>query len=67
MVALVIAWQLAVVYLAHRLGLWDFHLLKDTVVVVVAGGFLCGFRALALVDGKETWRGEVQSLDRPAP
>ena len=62
MFALVIGWQLVIVFLAERIGFWDSTLTKDTLVIVAFGGFVVGFKALALMDEKGTWRGEVRSL-----
>lgn len=62
MVALVVCWQLWVVYLAAHVGLWDPGLLKETVVIVLVGGFAAGFKALALLKGEATWRGELQAV-----
>jgi len=62
MVLLVIAWQLVFVYLAARVGLWGSELIRDTAVILLFGGFTTGFKALALMKGKQAWRGEVRSL-----
>lgn len=62
MFLLVIAWQLVFVYLAARIGLWGSDLIKDTVVILCVGGFATGFKALALIEGEQTWRGEIRSL-----
>lgn len=62
MVALVAAWQTLLVYLAARIDIWNSELLKDTIVLVAVGAFLTGFKALAVMNGKETLRNEVASL-----
>ena len=62
MVALVAAWLVLLVSVAARIGLWDSALLKETIVIIAAGGFMAGFKALAVIDGKETMRGKVRSL-----
>ncbi len=62
MVALVAAWQVLVVYLAARIGLWDSALLKDTIVIVTVGAFMAGFKALAVMKGEETMRSETRSM-----
>lgn len=62
MVALVAGWLLGIVYVASAVGLWDSTLAKDTVVIVVAGSVLAGFKALAMTKGGVTWGGEVRSL-----
>jgi hypothetical protein len=62
MVAVVAAWLVLVVYLATHIGLWDTSLLKDTIVIIAVGAFMTGFKALAVMDGKETMRHEVRSV-----
>lgn len=62
MVALVAAWLILVVYLAARVGLWGAELLKDTIAIVAVGAFMTGFKALAVMEGKETMRHQVRSL-----
>jgi hypothetical protein len=62
LVSLVVCWQVLVIYLAAQVELWDTHLLKDTVVIVVGGGFITGFKAHALTKGESTWRREVRSV-----
>jgi hypothetical protein len=61
-ILLIGAWQVALVWLASKLGLWNQNLLKDTIVIVLAGAFTAGFKALAIAQGKQTWRGELRSL-----
>jgi hypothetical protein len=62
MFLLVTVWQLVFVYLAALVGLWDSTLLRDTIVIIIIGSLLTGFKALALMKGEETWRGEVRSV-----
>lgn len=62
MVALVAAWLGLVVYLAAHIDIWNIDLLKDTMVIVAAGAFMTGFKALAVMNGKETMRDEVRAL-----
>lgn len=62
MVALVAVWEVLVVYLARCVDLWDSRLLKDTVVIVTIGALMTGFKAIAVMDGKESMRGEARSL-----
>lgn len=62
MVALVAAWLVLVVYIAEPIGLWDFSLMKDTIVIIAIGAFMAGFKALAVMNGTETMRGEVRSV-----
>lgn len=62
MVALTAAWLVLIVWIASNTGFWDHNLLKDTIVIVFVGAFMTGFKALALMEGKETVRGEVRSL-----
>lgn len=62
MVALVAAWLSLVVYLAVRIDIWSIDLLKDTVVIVAVGAVMTGFKALAVMNGKETMRDEVHAL-----
>lgn len=37
-------------------------MLKDTIVIISAGGFLTGFKALAVANAKETMRDELASV-----
>lgn len=62
LVAIVAAWQALVVFLAEQAGLWSADLLKDTIMIVVVGAFIAGFKALALAQGKATMRDEVRSV-----
>lgn len=62
LIAAVVAWQVLIVYLASKLDLWDPRLVKDTVFIVIVGGVLAGFRAIALMKGEKTWRQEFRSV-----
>ena len=62
MVALVAAWLVLVVWVAAQINLWNYDLLKDTIVIVSVGALITGFKALAVMEGRETMRGEVRSL-----